>query len=138
MKNLTKSILALTLLLLISCNKNECNNNNPIFDNALPESAPYIAELAKVLQHEGNATQFYFDKLEDNDSVRLLYVDVIGDSLCAKAMLTVRKQDDKLDGIIKANGKGYSGAGLQDLKFDIVQDSAATVLIYESVGKIVD
>ena len=99
MKNLTKSIIYVGLLFLISCNRNEYNTTNPVFENSLPEAVGYKAELAKLLEHQ-SIPPAIIDKLEDNDSVRLLYVN--GDSLCATAILTVRKQEDKLDAIIKA------------------------------------
>ena len=78
------------------------------------------------------------DKYQEDDGLQYLHVFIQGDGLCAKGIVTIKKWDDKLEGIHKAKGMGYSGAELTNLKFDIYQDSSKTELIYQNLDGIVD
>jgi len=122
-------------IFIVSCDRPECKNINPVFDKYSPETREYKNELVKHLKRIDNSKlSYWLDKYQEDDSLQYLHVFIQGDGLCAKGVVTVNKWDDKLEGIHKAKGKGYSGAELTNLKID----STNTELIYQSIDAIVD
>jgi hypothetical protein len=123
---------------LISCKK-ECSNSNSLFNNNPPESKAYQDELVKQLQNKDRKNIVYtLEKYVEKGEVTYLYFGVSDANLCATAILKAKKFDAKLDPIHKTKGQGYFGAVFQNLRFQIVQDSNKTELIYESVDRIID
>ena len=139
-KILIKTLTAFCLLsLTVSCDRPQCKNTNPVFDKFSPDEKEYKDELVKQLKVVDNSKlSYWLDKYQEDDSLQYLHVFIQGDGLCAKGIVTIKKLDDKLEGIQKAKGMGYSGAELTNLKFDIYQDSTKTELVYKSLDGIVD
>lgn len=124
---------------LVSCDRPECKSINPVFDTYSPDTREYKNELVKYLKRiDESKLSYWLEKYQEDDSVQYLHVFIQGDDLCAKGIVTVKKRDDKLEGISSTKGVGYNGAELKNLKIDIYQDSARTELIYRSVEAIVD
>lgn len=124
---------------IISCNQEECNNTNPIFDQTLPENNDYKKELAIQLSLTNKEKLTYFlEGYQEKNGQRYLYVAIKGDSLCAKGILSVPKEEPKLKGILKNKGKGYIGAELKNLSFKIHQDSSNINFIFKDVESIID
>ena len=139
-KYFIKTLTAFCVLTFIaSCDRPECKNTNSVFDKYSPETKEYKEELVKQLKRIDNSKlSYWLDKYQEDDSVQYLHVFIQGEALCAKGIVTIKKWDDKLDGIRTSNGMGYSGAELSNLKIDIYQDSTKTEFIYNSVDAIVD
>ena len=139
-KNLFKTLTAFCLLIfVVSCDRPQCKNTNPVFDKFSPNEKEYKDELVRQLKSVDNSKlSYWLDKYQEDDGLQYLHVFIQGDGLCAKGIVTIKKWDDKLEGIHKAKGMGYSGAELTNLKFDIYQDSSKTELIYQNLDGIVD
>ena len=137
--NLIKILTTFCLFIFVaSCDRPECKNTNPVFDKYSPETKEYKDELIKQLKLIDNSKlTYWFDKYQKDNEHEYIYINIQGDGLCAKSMVTV-KQWDKLAGIQKTEGKGYSGAKLKNFKFEIYQDSTKTELVYKSVDAIID
>ena len=63
---------------------------------------------------------------------------VQGDSLCARAIITIREPNEKLDGIIRTKGMSYGGAELTGLEFTIAKENGETIFIYRNLDRIID
>lgn len=74
---------------------------------------------------------------EDNDS-QYIYAHIQGDGLCAKIVLVVNDLNKGVEGILKTKGVGYCGAELEDLKFNIKQDSTSTEFVFQEISGIAD
>ncbi|NNT71809.1 hypothetical protein HKT18_06220 [Flavobacterium sp. IMCC34852] len=124
---------------IISCSKEDCKNTNPIFDESLPENNDYKKELAIQLRLANSEKLTYFlEGYQEKNGQRYLYVAIKGDSLCAKGILSILKEEPKLKGIIENKGKGYIGAELKNLSFKIHQDSSNINFIFKDLDNIID
>jgi hypothetical protein len=129
-----------TLLALnISCGKHECKNTNTVFDTYAPGSTEYNDELLKQIgSADPSSIHYWFDSYEEKEGAEYLHISIQGDNLCAKGIISVVNPDEKLKSLLKAKGKGYSGAELEHLQFSIYKDADKTELIYESMDAIID
>lgn len=139
-KKIFKAVLLVGLvLLMVSCNNRECNNSNPLLDRYQPNTSRYHKELAKQLQLIDNSKLIYrFQRYENNNGKEYLYVTLQGDSLCAESAIRVLNWDATLLPIKATKGKGYSGAVLENLKIESIQEGSTTEFVYKSVAAIVD
>jgi hypothetical protein len=134
-----KSLAVLVLsVFVISCGRQECTNENPVFNSFAPETKEYKTELVNQLQRMDKSTlTYWFDKYQKTGEQEYIHVSIKGGGLCAKGVMAV-KQWGKLADIQKTKGAGYSGAELRNLQFDIQQNDAGTELVYKSVDEIID
>ena len=137
MKKLISYFIAVTLL-LISCDRTECTNTNPVFDANLPESNEYKTELAAQLGKHPHDLTYWFDRYEEKEGEKSMSVFVQGDNLCAKAVIALHDPNNKLDGIIRAKGVGYHGAELDGLEFATTKENGETIFIYRNLDRIID
>ena len=131
-------LLSIFLLILNSCDRPKCNNNNTIFDNYAPENNIYKAELEKHIKKIGADNLKYWLRgyVEKNEEEYLL-VNVQNDSLCAIMQLKVNNWN-KLEDIRQRKGVGRRGAELDDLKYTIVKKESRVDFIYDSLSFIID
>ncbi|PBQ30325.1 hypothetical protein CNR22_00630 [Sphingobacteriaceae bacterium] len=122
----------------IACDQPDCKNTNPVFDQFAPETNEYKVELFKELKNiDQSELRFVFEGYEHHNEQDYMLVGIQGKDLCAKALMTVK--DWSSLGRIQINkGKGYSGAVLKNLKFEIQDDSTCRELIFKSLDKIID
>ncbi len=127
------------VLICSSCNQPECKNTNPIFDKYSPESNEYKKELANVIANiDRSKLTFWIDSyLDDNVSQRIL-ANVQGEGLCAKMVLIVYNPESGLENIIANKAVGYHGAELEDVQFEIKQDSTSIEFLVKEIGGVVD
>lgn len=139
-KTLIKTLTVFCLLTFIaSCDRPVCKNTNPIFDKYSPDAKEYKDELAKQLTTvDRSKLTYWMDTYQENNDAKLINVHIQGDGLCAKIVLTINDSDKGIEGIIKTKGMGYRGAELEDLKFDIKQDSTSTEFVFQEISGIVD
>lgn len=137
-KYIVNSLSLLCFCFTISCSKTE-TKENPVFAAYLPETKEYKDELVKKL-HLTDKTKlaYYFHSYEEKDAKEYLHITIEGENFKADASLNVRKWDDKIQPIHDFKGKGYGGAEMINLKFEIVQDSAKTEFIYLSTDELID
>lgn len=134
----TMLILCAGLCLAVgSCNMPECRNTNPIFDNFAPDTQEYKNELAKQIKDIGiENLSYWHDKYVKKDDAEYIVVYIQGQNLCAKGEIQV---DDwkKISGLRK-DISGYSGAELEGLDFEIIQNSTETNFLFKDVDRIID
>lgn len=139
-KTLIKTLTVFYLLTFIfSCDRPVCENTNTIFDKYSPDAKEYKDELVKQLATvDKSKLTYWLDTYQEKNDAKLINVHIQGDGLCAKIVLTIIGSDKGIDGIIKNKGMGYRGAELEDLKFDIKQDSTSTEFVFQEISGIVD
>lgn len=137
---MTKTITVFSFLILIfSCDRQVCKNQNPIFDKFSPSSKEYKDELIKQLSKvEKSKLTYWMDIYQEEKHSKYIHAFIQGDGLYAKIILTLNGEDKGIEGIIENKGMGYRGAEFEDLKFDIKQDSTTTEFVFREIGRILD
>ena len=128
------------LLSFAACGRPACVNKNPVFGRFAPSTAEYKRELATEIQRIGqDDLGYWLDRYEKTDTGEFIFVHVQGKDLCAIAHIRVDGWDDKIAGLRKTAGRGYSGAGLIGLQLRIEETSAGAVSFkYAGVDRIFD
>ena len=131
-------ILGLTIL-VTGCARPACKNTNPIFDKYAPETKEYKDELVKQLAKvDKSRLNYWLDTYQADNNSQYILALIQGDGLCAKIALTINGSDKGIERIIKTKGIGYSGAELEDLKFDIRQGKLSTEFVFQEIRRIAD
>lgn len=133
-----KLIFPAIYIFLFACDRPECNNTNPVFDNNTPNSEIYKSELAKQIRSRNSKDIFYWidqDTMENGKDYLLVHTQ--SGHLCAQMHMQVNDWG-RLAHVKEVHSMSYIGAGLEDLQYDIVQDSTGTHFIYKSVEDIID
>jgi hypothetical protein len=116
----------------------DCHNSNPVFDNNTPDSKMYRNELARELSGRNKKDiGYWIDHDTRVGGKDYLLVFVQSDSLCAKMQMEVHNWGT-LSHVKEVSSKSYSGAGLKNLQYDIVQDTAGARFVYKDVERIID
>ena len=137
-KYIAALLLFTTVLGFIGCDRPQCENSNPVFENNTPDSKEYKDELVRQLKIVDDAELTYWLKKYDaTNGVESLYFNIQGDGLCAILHLTV-KNWSKLEDVRERKGVGRRGAELTNLTFNIVQDSSSTEFIYNTYDRLID
>lgn len=132
------TILALSLICFISCDRPRCNNKNLIFETFEPNSKKYKDELVAQLNSvDSSQLAYWLQKYDNQNGKETLYFNIQGDGLCAVLHLSVNHWD-KLEHIRERKGIGRRGAEFTNLKFQIYQDSSSTDFVYISYDRLID
>lgn len=131
------SFLVITTFLM-ACDRPECKNTNPMFDNHAPDSREYKAELVKQLELvDHSKLTYWFNKYQESNGQQQLLFNVQGKGLCAVIVLNA-EEGDKLEPLRKTKGLGYRGAQFTHLTYDIRQDSVKTAFIFRDFEHLID
>ena len=138
--NIIKTLSVFYLFIfIVSCERPVCNNENPIFDTYSPNEKEYKDELAKQLAKVDKAQLTYWlDTYKEDGSTKYISAHVQGEKLCAQIVLTINGSEKGIEGILRNKGKGYTGAELKNLKFNLNQDSEGTEFVFQEISSIVD
>jgi hypothetical protein len=130
---------ALVLSLIASCDRPACHNTTITFDKYPADTKEYKEELIKQFEKldKSKLTYWMVNYREDNTS-KYLTANVQGDGLCALIDLRVDDSVKGIDGILKTKGIGYIGAELEDLNFEIKQNSGSTEFVFRKISGISD
>ena len=132
------TILALSLICFISCDRPRCNNKNLIFETFEPNSKKYKDELVAQLNSvDSSQLTYWLQKYDNQNGKETLYFNIQGDGLCAVLHLSVNHWN-KLEHIRERKGIGRRGAEFTNLKFQIHQDSSSTDFVYISYDRLID
>jgi hypothetical protein len=139
-QSLCRLATTVALLSLVACDRPECVNQNPVFDRFSPSTAEYKSELARKIQEVGqDDLRYWFDRYEKSDTGEYIFVHAQGEGLCAVAHIRVDEWDEKMAGLRKTSGRGYSGAGLIGLRLRIEETSSgAASFEYAGLDRISD
>ena len=132
------SVLCITLLVLMSCDRPECNNSNSIFDTNAPNSEVYKAELAKQLKRiDTSKLRYWLQKYENNQDVESLYFYVQSEDLCAVMHMSMTHWT-QLHRLRQKQGVGRRGAEFVNLQYDIVINKDNTQFFYNRFDRMID
>jgi len=124
---------------MAGCDRPACENTNSIFSKFAPDAKEYKDELVKQLANvEKSQLSYWMDTYQENNDAQRILVNIQGKGLCAKILLVVKDSEKGIEGLLNNKGLGYRGAELENLKFDIQQDSVSTEFIYKEISGIVD
>jgi hypothetical protein len=131
-------VILLAVLTTVSCDRPNCKNKNPIFEKYGLNSEEYKIELLSEIEKNGqnNLTYWFYSYIEENGKEYII-VNIQNDSLCAKGMIKVNDWK-KIEGIKRTKGKGYVGAELKGLIFNVKKDSNKIEFVYEDLTRIID
>lgn len=102
------SVLAI-LVVMLSCNRPDCKNENTIFNQFAPDSREYKEELARQLQKmDQTELSYWFDQYELKDSEEYVIIHIQGNYLCAKGVVLVEEWKG-MEGIRKAKALDTAG-----------------------------
>jgi hypothetical protein len=131
-------ILLSLIVVFISCDRPECKNTNPLFDNYSPDSREYKTELVKQLKNiDKLKLSYWFKEYVESNGQELLFFNIQGDGLCAVIVLNV-EQWSKLEELRQKKGVSFRGAEFKNLKFDIQQESSNVNFIFRDFDRIID
>ena len=126
-------------LLFAACDRPECKNTNPVFDQFAPDSKEYKAELAVQLKKvNAGKLSYWIDKYQHQEEKDFMTIHVQGDGLYAKTILDITNDGGRFSQLKSVKGGGYSGAGLSGLKFRIDSSGGEFNFVFESLNRIVD
>ena len=133
----TKKLNFFFLLLIVvfanSCNRPQCKNTNPIFNDFTPATKEYQNELAKQMKVVGlENLKYWFDKSPEGNEKEFYELYIQGGNLCAKIIVENKSNRKRL-----GNG-GYRGAELKGVTIKTQQDSSGTNFILENIDRIID
>ena len=123
---------------LMSCDRPECNNQNPVFDSEMPTSQAYQTELAEQLEsYSKDDLRYWLKSYEAINGEEYLHFNVQGGDLCAIMVLEMPHWD-RIEFIRERKAVGSRGAEFTNLQYQVVRDSLGTHFIYQSHGRIID
>lgn len=126
------------LVLLAACDRPECKNSNPIFDQYTYETFEYKHELVKEMSRIGPENISYrFDAYLEEEEQGYILVNMQLKNLCTKALIRV---DDwsAMSGIKKNKGVSYRGAQLKGLAFNIIKSDKKIDFVFSHIDNVVD
>jgi hypothetical protein len=126
---------------LSACDRPECKNTNPIFEQHAYDSRPYLEELIKeIAKRDPKDLSYWMHTWEIRDYKRHMVVHVQGDGLCAKAFLTY-PDDETAERPKKRNytsAGGARGAEIIGLRFELMDGDTAPVLLFKGYDDMID
>jgi hypothetical protein len=132
-----KKILFIPIILAFACDRPECTNTNPIFDQNEPASNAYKKELVHQIEAIGKSEiSYYIAGFEERNNSNYLVLNVQGGDLCAIGYFEIR-DPLKLEVLIKTKAVGYRGAEIKGFEFTI-ENEENIELVYSSLDRIID
>lgn len=134
-----KKVLFLIVLLstMNSCDRPDCENQNPIFDEYAMDSNEYKLELWKQINIIGqDELRYWFDKYVMEAKNEFLIVNIQNDDLCAKGKILV-KDWGRFRGL-KTKKKGYGGAELKGFRFKLEENQDHFEFVFQDLDEIWD
>ncbi|MBK7173464.1 MAG: hypothetical protein IPH84_09560 [Bacteroidales bacterium] len=139
MKPISRLLLVIFLSALIfACDRPDCTNVNPVFDQYLPGEKLYNDELASQLTRiDQDKLSYWFKEYRVVNQQEELCFYVQGDGLCAEIVMKVTDWT-QLEDLRKAKGKTYSGAEFVKLRYEVLRDTLTTEFIFKRFARIID
>lgn len=136
MTKFTLVFILITGLLLASCDKPRCENQNSIYTNNVLNSKVYNDELTRELSTEDDVTYWLKEVVTENDK-DYLQVYIYNENICTTGQFLV-KDWSSIEGIHQTKGVGYRNAQLYGLAYSITYTKTETVLNFERLTRIID
>jgi hypothetical protein len=129
-------LFASLICVLASCDRPECKNANPVFDQYAPDTKQYKAELIKQINAH-KELRYWIDQYVKKDGELYMSIFIQGDGVCAKGLMDITSGKG-LENYKGMKGLSYSGAELKGLKYRIDTAAGGYSLVFESVDWIAD
>lgn len=125
-------------ILLASCDKPQCTNLNPVFDQHKPADREYRNELAVLVEAaDKDSVLFWINHYDSAYGEEFMYADVIGRDVCAVAVFDITGNEE-FENYRRVKGVSYSGAQLLAPRYRIQHTDSGAQFILDSVGMILD
>jgi hypothetical protein len=134
MKRITLTFI--TVLLIASCDKPRCENNNNIYTQNAINSKIYNDELTRELSREEDITYWLKEVVTENGK-DYLQVYIYNENICTIGQFLV-KDWSSIEGIHETKGVGYRNAKLQGFTHSITYTKTETILNFERLTRIID
>jgi hypothetical protein len=131
-----KLIFIFPALLLFACGSNR-KSSGFVCKDCSPASAEYKNELARLLQTDAQRLTYIFNKYVESDGHEYLDIEFKGDDFEASGLVLVTNWN-KLTGIKRTKGLGYSGAELKGLQLDIQKNPSGAAFVFKDLEEIID
>ena len=134
----TVFVIVALFIILASCDRPNCKNTNPIFDDYSPESQIYKNELFSSINNSKiRDFRFWFKDLKQINGIQELQFDIQNENICAVISMEF-PQIENLNTLIQKNGNSYHGAEFKNLKFKSIQDSNFIKFVLIDFDEIID
>jgi hypothetical protein len=134
----TFSILFLSLVLFTSCDRPDCTSENQVFNTNEPGSSEYVLELSKQLElPDRNNLTYWIKGYEKVGEDEFLNIYLQGGGLCAETRMLVEDWSN-LKVLRRTEGKGYIGAGIENLELELKKAEETWQFMYVSHSSIID
>lgn len=124
-----------------SCDRPDCKNSNPVFDQNPPSSAIYKRDLARMINKTGHDNvRYWIDEYVAKDGKTFMTVYTQGPGLCAKGILDITNShgNERLQHFKDVKGVSYNGAELSGLAYEIDSSHGDYNFIFKNVERIID
>jgi hypothetical protein len=145
MRSSVGSLVVTAFIFLTSCgNPPPCNNSNALLASKSDQTTQYKHALADKLRTASKEElTYHYEGYQKQGNKETIFVNVYGDSLCARMELVVNDWS-KLAGV-RREPSGYSGAVITGLQYDIMEtggtasaDKKDVVFVYRTHDTIID
>lgn len=119
---------------LVSCDRPDCSNKNPIFSAYEMDEEPYRKELIRVLAEEKGNLRYWLKSYQEEGGQESITVYIQNDHVCAQGKFAVTDWTG-IEGIKKSKGVGYRGAELEGFDYHV---NAENILYFSSLTHIID
>lgn len=131
-------VLAGVLFFFISCDRPDCFNDNPVFDENSPDSKVYKDELINELKSvDQTKLKYWLRSYEEKYGQEYLNFYVQGEGLCAVMEMNVKNWDG-LEDLRDKRGVSYRGAEFRGLSYEVKRTDYETQFIYKNHERIID
>ena len=117
---------------LTSCDRPECENTNPIFNQYEAGDQAYQEELIDVM--EGQELRYWLKAYEKEADAEYLWLYVQNETICALAKMRVGERAG-IEGLLAAKGVSYRGAELVGVEYQISNDNE---LVFKGLDHMLD
>lgn len=128
----------IAMFLALACDRPDCTNTNPVFDQNTPESKEYKDELINELKRADESEITYWLKsYEEKYGREYLIFNVQGDGICAVMEINLTKWDG-LEDLREKKGVSYRGAQFTGLEYEVRRTDYETQFIFSGYERIID
>lgn len=124
--------------LFASCDRPECITTNSVFKQKSPEDQAYKRELATIIDSQGiDAFDYWVAGYEKTPYGNFLLANIQNNNTCAIIVLE-DKELEPLRLLAFNEAKGYYGAKLKGLKYEVQRHGDSVAFVCTSLRRIID
>ena len=135
-----KRLILIVFLFLpfISCDREACKNQNPVFDRYSPDSEIYKEALARIiLEKKPTDLRYWLKEYREEAGEEYLFFNVQGSELCAVMMIHMTHWD-RLEKVREKKAVSYHGAEFTGLDYEIMVLNGKIEYVFKTYESIID